>query len=91
MSGIVGIILVVGMFIVLGVLLWRGTMRALTLSIFLQGLNAIVRIMMFFPHVTSAAGVADVAYIITSLLSIGISSYLLVRMDRVDIRTLMFR
>ena len=84
-GGIIGIGLVVAAFIVLGLLLLRGIARALTLSIFIQGLNAIVRIMMFFPHATTPGGAIDLVYISTAVLSIGVSMYLLLRLDKVDV------
>jgi hypothetical protein len=89
----VGGLLVIGfeviLFLALGFALLRGSSTALTLSIFLQGLNVIVRLMMFFPHATTQAGTWDIAYVITSLLSMGISTYILLRLDRIDVRTQM--
>jgi len=79
------------LFIIIGVFLLRGSSQMLTLAIFLQGLNAIIRIMMFFPHATFIDGSADVIYIITSILSISLSIYLVLRLDKVDIRTRMVR
>jgi hypothetical protein len=77
------------LFIGLGIALTRGRSTALTLTIFLQGLNVIIRLMMFFPHAAPSAGVIDVAFIIASLLSIGISMYLVLRLDKVDVRVQM--
>jgi hypothetical protein len=85
-SGILGIALVVVVFFLLGFMLLRGSTRALTLSIFIQGLNAIVRIMMFFPNATTPSGATDLAYILTSILSISLSIYLLLRLDETDIK-----
>jgi hypothetical protein len=76
---------------VLGFLLLRGSSQALTLSIFLLGLNAINRILMFFGNATFTNGSLDIVYIITSVLSIGLSIYLLLRLDQIDIRTRMVK
>jgi hypothetical protein len=91
LTGYWAIILAVILFGGLGFLLIQGRAQALTLSIFLQGLNAITRIMMFFPHATYSDGSINIAYIVTAILSIGISTFLLLRLDRVDIRTQMVR
>jgi hypothetical protein len=88
-SALLGIILVVILFGALGIMLLRGSSQALTLTIFLLGLNAIIRIMMFFSHATDSEGVANVSYIVTSIVSIALSIYLLLRLDQVDVRTRM--
>ena len=90
-SGFIAVIFEVILFGLLGFFLMRGYSTALKLSIFLQGLNAIVRIMMFFQRATYSDGTANLIYIVTSLLSIGISTYVMLRLDRVDIRTRMVR
>lgn len=72
----------------LGVLLMRGNSTALTLSIFLQGINCIIRVMMVLPN-ASAGGQISIAWIITSMLSIGLSAYLVLRLDRTDVRVTM--
>lgn len=79
------------LFLALGVLLWRGYYLALILSIFIQGLNVIVRLMMFFPHARSNTGEYDILYIVTSLLSMAISWYLLMRLDSTEVRVEMVR
>ncbi len=68
--------------------LWRGRSTALKLTIFLQGLNVIMRLMMFFPNL-SKQGVFDIPWLITSLLSMGLSLYLVLRLDRTDVRVTM--
>ena len=75
----------------LGFLLIRGSSQALMLCIFLLGLNAINRILMFFSNATFINGSPDIAYIVTSVLSIGLSIYLLLRLDQIDIRTRMVK
>ncbi len=83
------IITVVVLFVLLGVFLLRGSSTALTLSIFLQGLNVITYIMMFFPNATFSDGTVNITYIITSLISMALSTYLVLRLDQVDVRTQM--
>ena len=90
-SGIYLILFEVILFVVLGVFLWRGYQTALKLSIFLQGLNAIIRIMMFFQNATYNDGTANVMYILTSFISIGLSTWIMLRLDRTDIRVRMVR
>jgi hypothetical protein len=88
--GIIGaIITVVVLFVILGFLLLRGNSTALTMSIFLHGLNVITYIMMFFPNATFSDGTWNPVYIITSLISMALSTYLVLRLDRVDVRTQM--
>jgi hypothetical protein len=78
-----------GLFILLGIVVWRGQSLALRFAIFTQGFNVIIRTMMFFSHAVAKDGVIDPPFIITSLLSIGLSTYLLLRLDQSDIRILM--
>jgi ABC-type multidrug transport system permease subunit len=70
--------------------LWRGWSKALTLAIFLQGLNVIMRLMMFFPNL-SKQGIYDIPWLITSLLSMSLCLYLVLRLDRTDVRVTMVR
>jgi len=69
--------------------IWRGRNWALVLAVFIQGFNAIIRIMMFLSHAVpaKAEGQPDIPYIIASLLSIILSVYLVLRLDRVDVRS----
>jgi hypothetical protein len=84
---IIGVVAVV--FLILGLFLWRGRSLALTLSIFIQGLNIIVRLMMFFPNAKPANGPWDVMFIIMSLIGIILSAYLMFRLDQSDVRVQM--
>jgi hypothetical protein len=83
------IVLVILLFAALGYALTRRRLTALTLSIFLQGLNVIVRLMMFYPRAMTPDGTPQWMFIITSVLSIALSLYLVLRLDRVDIRAQM--
>lgn len=85
----IAIILNIILFAALGYALTRGRLTALTLSIFLQGLNVIVRLMMFFPHAVTPNGEPQLVYILMAILSMSISMYLVLRLDRVDIRSQM--
>ena len=69
-----------------GYFLYRGQSLALTFTIFLQGLSFVVRLMLFFSTSVSPQGVVDLAFTISSLLSLALSFYLVFRLDEVDIR-----
>jgi hypothetical protein len=86
LPGLPFLALVALLFFVLGFFLWRGNSLALTLSIFLQGLNVIIRLMMFFPNSVTSDGVVHLPFIITSLISMGLSFYLMLRLDQTDVR-----
>ena len=74
----------------LGFILQRGSSTALTLAIFIQGLNVIIRIMMLVPNAYSpSADSYNWPYIITNLFGLCISFYLMLRLDRTDVRVLM--
>lgn len=86
LNGLPVILLAMLVLMLIGVLTWRGHRLALALNIFLQGFNVIIRLMMFFPHAVSRGGEYDFVYIITALASIGLSWYLLMRLDKTDVR-----
>lgn len=81
LGGLVVIPVVIATFILLGIILWRGNLTMLTFCAFIQGLNVITRIMMFFPHTVSKNGTVDVVYMITNIISIILSVYILLRYD----------
>jgi hypothetical protein len=87
LSGIYILLFVAVVFFLLGVMLLRGSSRALTLSIFIQGLNVIIRIMMFFPHSVPSPGNFNWTFMIFSLFGLALSSYLMLRLDKPDIRS----
>jgi hypothetical protein len=80
-------------FVGIGILVWRGRSLALTFSIFLQGFNVIIRLMMLFSTAVTRSGsgqlTVDPVYIVLSLLSIGISLWVLLRLDRMDVHAQM--
>lgn len=76
-------------FILLGYGLWRGRGWALSMSIFVQGFNIIIRLMMIFPHAVGAkGGTWDISYLILAIVSMVISGWFLIRLDKPDIRSL---
>jgi len=88
-SGWIAMLLVLAMIIFLGFRIIRGNSLALTFTIFLQGMNVIVRMMMFFNNSLPKNGTADYVYAITCILGMIISFYLIMRLDRVDVRSLL--
>ncbi len=80
----VGVLIFAG----LGFALYRGRSWALTLAIFIQGLNVIIRLMMFLPNTINETSTWDISYVITNLIAIALSLYLLFRLDRPDVRSL---
>jgi uncharacterized membrane protein len=79
-------------YLALGYMVLRGRSWALTLTIFSQGLNVIVRLMMFFSRAVTVVGetrVVDVAWIVTGLVGMALSVWFLLRFDRQDVRLLM--
>jgi hypothetical protein len=77
-------------FLLIGFLVWQGRSLALTFSIFVQGFNVIVRLMMFFSTAVTRIGTGptqvDYWYIVFSVLSIGLSLWVMLRLDRNDVR-----
>lgn len=88
-SGAIAIVIgFAAIFVLLGWGLMRGRGWALTMSIFVQGLNVIVRLMMIFPNAVSKEGVWDLPLIFLFLVSIAISGWLMFRLDRPDLRSM---
>ena len=85
-KGIGLLFFVVLVFAALGYLVWIGKSAALTMTIFLQGLNVIIRLMMFFSNAVKEGQTANIIYIIFSLGGIILSLYLMLRLDRGDVR-----
>lgn len=72
--------------ILLGMVVWRGSQRALTFAIFLNGMNVIVRLMMLLSTVVNKQGMVNLPFGITGLLGLAVSFYLMLRLDQTDIR-----
>lgn len=73
----------------LGWMVWRKRAWALTLSIFIQGLNVIIRLMMLMSNAVNANGKYDIPFIVTSVLAIVLSWLFLYRLDNQDLRAAM--
>jgi hypothetical protein len=91
LEGALVLIVALAFFIGLGVFLWQGRSLALTFCIFVQGVNVIVRLMMFFSNSFSSSGEPNFAYLITCLAGLGLSIWLLLRLDRQDVHLTMIR
>ena len=85
------LVVAIALFIGLGIFLWQGRSLALTFSIFMQGVNVIVRLMMFFSNSFTPEGAVNAVYLITCLTGIILSIWLLLRLDRQDVRLTMVR
>ena len=88
-EGILAVGVVAVAVLALGFMLLRKRAWALTMSLFIQGLNVVVRLMMLFPHALQSGPAGkgiDVAFVVSSLLAIAISGWFLIRLDRADIR-----
>jgi hypothetical protein len=89
-AGIVVVGILVVVFAFLGYGLWRGRNWALSLSLTLQGFNVVIRLLMLFPNalmrMPEGGFVFDLPYLALSAISIGLSLFFLLRLDRPDIR-----
>jgi len=91
-SGAVVLAVVAIAYLGLGYMVLRGRAWALSLSIFSQGFNVIIRLMMFFSHAVTLVGeqrIVDGAWIVTGLVAMALSVWFLLRLDRPDVRLLM--
>ena len=77
--------------ILLGYLLLRGYSRALTFMIFLNGMNVVIRIMMVLSTSFNKNGVFNLSFTLYGIAGILISLFLLLRLDKIDIRQTMIR
>jgi hypothetical protein len=75
-------------FALLGWGLLNGRGWALTLSILIQGMNVTIRLMMFLPNSIDNNGVWDFPYVLTSSFAILFSGWIMLRLDRPDIRAM---
>jgi hypothetical protein len=89
-SGSLTLIGIVVLFIFgVGFFLWQGYSRALTFAIFMNGMNVIVRLMMTLSTAFDKQGVFYPVTTIFLLLGLVISFYLMLRLDKVDVRLTM--
>jgi hypothetical protein len=76
-------------FVLLGYGLWQGRSWALSMSIFIQGFNIITRLMMVLPHALRVDGSGwDLPYLLMAVISMAISGWFMLRLDKPDIRSL---
>ena len=71
--------------VVLGIFLWRRSSNALTFSIFLHGMNVIIRLMMLLSTIINKQGVVNVPFAIAGLLGLLLSFYIMLRLDKTDV------
>lgn len=86
-ANITVVLVMAAVFIALGAIIWRRKPLALTFGIFLQGMNVILRIMMFFTNSIDPKGVVNWTFAVTSLIGLVLSMYLLLFLDRQNTRT----
>ncbi|MDP2964574.1 MAG: hypothetical protein Q8N39_00895 [Pelolinea sp.] len=85
------ITIVAAFFVIVGVLLMRGYSTVLTFAIFLNGMNAIVRLMMLVSNAFTKNGVFQPAFAIFTFCGLAISFFLMLRLDKADVRKTMVR
>jgi hypothetical protein len=85
------IAIVAAFFVFVGVLLMRGYSTVLTFAIFLNGMNVIVRLLMLVSTTFSKNGVFQPGFAIFTFSGLAISFFLMLRLDKVDIRKTMIR
>jgi hypothetical protein len=90
-SGLPLIAVVVIFVLGVGYFQWTGYNRALTFAIFLNGMNVIVRLMLLLSGAFNKAGVFQPGTTIFLLGGLLISFYLMLRLDKVDVRLTMSR
>jgi hypothetical protein len=89
-SGLIVVVFLALIIVLLDYGLLKGRAWALSLSMFLQGFNVIIRIMMLFPHAIrpeNLGGGLDLSYISINILAIVVSLWFLLRLDRPDVRS----
>jgi hypothetical protein len=84
-AGIVLLILPVVLFALLGWALVRRRPWALTTSIFVQGFNIIIRIMMLLPRIV-VKGQLDVPWIVASVLAVILSGAFLLLLEKPEVQ-----
>jgi hypothetical protein len=90
LAGGLSLITVVVVFVLgVGFFPWRGYNRALTFAIFLNGMNVIVRLMLLLSGAFNRNGEFQLATTIFLLGGLLISFYLMLRLDKVDVRLTM--
>lgn len=88
-GGFVLIAVVALFFAIVGYSLWQGYSRMLTFAIFLNGMNVIVRLMLLLSGSFNKDGVFQPVTTLFLLIGFAISFYLMLRLDKVDVRLTM--
>lgn len=88
LNGISVVVVALLFFALLGYGLWRRRLWALTMSIFVQGLNIIIRFMMFYPAAKTPQGSWNVELILFTAIAVLLSGWILLRLDKPDIRSM---
>jgi hypothetical protein len=78
-------------FIIIGVLLMKGYSTVLTFAIFLNGMNVIVRLLMIVSNAFTKTGVFQPVFALFTFAGLAISFFLMLRLDKVDVRKIMTR
>ena len=84
----VAIVVLLALSVFLGWVLLRRKMWGVTLTIFVQGLNIVVRLITLFANVYDEASGLHVGLLITYVASAALSLYLLSTIDKLEIRLL---
>lgn len=90
-KALVLIAIVTAFFVMVGLLLMRGYSTILTFAIFLNGMNVIVRLLMLVSTTFTKNGVFQPGFAIFTFSGLAISFFLMLRLDKVDIRKTMIR
>lgn len=88
LGSVVAIVILLALSVFLGWTLLTRRAWGITLTIFVQGYNIIVRIITFWSNVYSETTGLDIALLVTYVLSVTISWVLLTRIDRPEVRLL---
>ncbi len=85
------IAIVIAFFVFVGIMLIKGYETALTFAIFLNGMNVIMRLLMVLSNAVSDQGEFQPNFVIFTLVGMAISFFLMLRLDKVDVRKTMVR
>jgi hypothetical protein len=85
-SSVVFIAALVLLSVLLGWALYRRKPWGITLTIFVQGMNVIVRVITFFANVYTESEGLDIALLLTYVASVALSIVLLSSIDRPEVR-----
>lgn len=84
----IAIVVLLALSAFLGWVLWRRKVWGVTLTIFVQGLNVVVRLITFFANVYDEVSGVNVGVLITYVVSAVLSLYFLSTIDKPEVRLL---